>query len=259
MVRVKLFPAAQQDVHEIHVRMSLNFNFKFFYFFFNVCKLLFFFSSSKQYFTCSTSNHPWLLSRCSLWIKRPPLLMARLRIWFRLLRECVPDCPKGLTAIVYCSTRQDLAPICVEVRAEWRGAASRSGPSRLREKASLVKQIKCERKDERGNRRQKWKVLGHLFIWRLETFPFHQIWTLKGNRIRPTKGQKRLREGWEKFLSLDIDFCCKILICMFVICRYLYLETVTFLFTHYSIIMLLSRPVNCCIPSCNQACSCVIF
>lgn len=33
-------------------------------------------------------------------------------------REWVPDCPKGLTAIVYCSTRQDLAPICAGVRAQ---------------------------------------------------------------------------------------------------------------------------------------------
>lgn len=39
------------------------------------------------------------------------LLTVWLRVWFGLLRECLPDCAKELTARVYCSTRQALAPI----------------------------------------------------------------------------------------------------------------------------------------------------
>lgn len=105
------------------------------------------------------------LSRCSLWIKgkrekkkkkRPPLLMAWLRIWFRLLREYVPDCPKGLTAIVYCSTRQDLAPICIKVRAERGGRVHRAAAPVL--VLGTEKDISCFKKETAWEEKEQSSV-----------------------------------------------------------------------------------------------------
>lgn len=171
MVRVKLFPAAQQHNHETYERISLYKK-----------NLFFFFGIILQTILSLVCNNTSLvqlqiitgfLSRCSLWIKgkrekkkRPPLLMAWLRIWFRLLREYVPDCPKGLTAIVYCSTRQDLAPICIKVRAERGGRVHRAAAPVL--VLGTEKDISCFKKRDcvggkgtilgLGNWLQKWNV-----------------------------------------------------------------------------------------------------
>lgn len=104
-----------------------------------------------------------------------------LWVWFRLLRECVPDYSKGLTAIVYCSTRQDLAPICIKVRAgEGRGregvAASSSGsgarPQQLWERHLLLKRDcvgrKWKKKEEESSggvidcRNERWAAFFNL-------------------------------------------------------------------------------------------------
>jgi len=84
------------------------------------------------------------------------------RVWFRLLRRCVPDRPTG--RIVYCSTRSRM---CTREA----GPCSRSG-ARLRHRECLQKQ-----KETAWEERRKRRTLEFLRLLLLFYFIFYFIWT----------------------------------------------------------------------------------
>lgn len=124
--------------------------------------------------------------------------MARQRAWVTLLRECLPDCPKGFTVMVLFDKAGSRLHVCPgSVRRH--GGRITAAPRLFRDSPKIMFFSNREPRGVRGISGQIWILL--VLVWFEKSRPaFSIMWLLYLLKL----GERTNRE--ERKSSVDVDF-----------------------------------------------------